>query len=137
MDAEQAATLLWTSGRAFHVTMRLDYVTRPSSRGVVVRSPDGILEWDVARAAVRHTTPDGEATEQLFDHDLDRDIVMGTQARAALTLRPSSAVDERIARGAPATLTEGIASIRLCDEARAVGVPEPAAITDTHSEDGS
>ena len=137
MDAEQAATLLWTSGRAFHVTMRLDYVTRPSSRGVVVRSPDGILEWDVARAAVRHTTPDGEVNEQLFDHDLDRDIVMGTQARAALALRPSSAVDERIARGAPATLTEGIASIRLCDEARAAGVPEPAAITDTHSEDGS
>src|SRR6476661_7208428 len=88
IDAEQAATLLWTSAQQFDVTMRLDYVTRPSTRGIVVRSPDGILEWDVARAAVRHTTPDGEVTEQVFEHDLDRDIVMGTQARAALALRP-------------------------------------------------
>ncbi|GAA2742866.1 Gfo/Idh/MocA family oxidoreductase [Terrabacter aerolatus] len=137
IDAEQAATLLWTSVHDVEVTMRLDYVTRPATRGIVVRSPDGTLEWDVMRATVRHTTPDGEVTEQVFDHDLDRDIVMGAQARAALTLRPSTSADERVARGAPATLAEGIAAIRLCDDARDMGVREIDAITDTRPEDGS
>ena len=125
IDAEQAATLLWRSGR-FDVTTRLDYITRPTTRGVVITSPDGSLEWDVVRATVRHTTPDGETTEQVFGHDLDRDIVMGTQARAALELRPSAPLDERLAHGAPATLADGIATVRLCDEARAHQARPPA-----------
>jgi predicted dehydrogenase len=128
IDAEQAATLLWTTG-GFDVTTRLDYITRPTTRGLVVRSPDGTLEWDVVRAVVRHTTSAGEVTEQVFEHDLDRDIVMGTQARAALDLRPSTPLDERVARGAPATLSDGIAAVRLCDEARATGGHET--VTDT------
>lgn len=129
IEAEQAATLLWETGHPFTVTARLDYVTRPTSRGVVVHSHDGILEWDVTRAMVRHTTADGEVSEQVFDHDLDRDIVMGTQARAALDLRPSAPADQRLARGAPATLAEGIDAVRVCDEARAtrLHVADPAA----------
>lgn len=141
IEAEQAATLVWTSAHGFDVTARLDYITRPATRGVVVHSPDGILEWDVARATVRHTTADGEATEQVFELDLDRDIVMGTQARAALALRPTAAPDERFARGAPATLADGIDAVRLCDEARSIGTRLTAHVTDphpeTHEEDGS
>ncbi|NUO91036.1 MAG: Gfo/Idh/MocA family oxidoreductase [Dermatophilaceae bacterium] len=129
IEADQAATLLWSTDRSFTVTSRLDYTTRPTSRGVVVRSPGGTLEWDVVRASVRHTTADGESTEQVFDLDLDRDIVMGTQARAALDLLPTAPADQRIARGAPATLAEGIAAVRLCDAARAVGVTGPAPST--------
>jgi predicted dehydrogenase len=120
IDAEQASTLLWRAGR-FDVTTRLDYITRPPTRGLVVRSPDGVVEWDVMRARVRHTAADGEVTEQVFDHDLDRDIVMSTQARAALDLRPTAPADERLARGAPATLADGVAAVRLCDSARAAG----------------
>ncbi len=127
IEADQAATLLWSTDRAFTVTARLDYVTRPTTRGVVVRSRAGLLEWDVVRATVRHTTPDGESTEQVFDHDLDRDIVMGAQARAALDLLPTAPVDERVGRGAPATLTDGITALRLCDEARATGARGTAA----------
>lgn len=128
IEADQSATLLCTTTGGFEVTTRLDYTSRPASRGVVVRSHAGTVEWDVARALVRHTTPEGEATEQVFTHDLDRDLVMGAQARAALTLRPSTSRDERLARGAPATLTEGIAAVRLCDEARTTGwrVIDPA-----------
>jgi predicted dehydrogenase len=136
IEAEQAATLLWRSG-LFDVTTRLDYVTRPTTRGVVVTSPDGILEWDVVRATVRHTTPDGEVMEQVFEHDLDRDIVMGTQARAALALRPYAPADERVPRGAPATLADGIGAVRLCDEARAIGTRQRAAIPGSHSQSDS
>jgi predicted dehydrogenase len=136
MAAEQAATLLWTAG-SFDVTTRLDYITRPATRGVVVHSPDGILEWDVARATVRHTTPDGDVTEQVFEHDLDRDIVMGTQARAAMTLRLTDPADERVARGAPATLAEGIAAVRLCDEARVAADARSSTTIRTDTEDGT
>ncbi|MBC9822684.1 Gfo/Idh/MocA family oxidoreductase [Terrabacter sp. MAHUQ-38] len=126
IEADQAATLLWSAERDVTVTTRLDYITRPTSRGLVMRSAGGTLEWDVVRATVRHTTASGEVTEQVFDHDLDRDIVMGAQARAALDLSPTAPVDQRIARGAPATLTDGIAALRLCDAARAA--------TTTHQE---
>ena len=135
IEAEQAATLLWRTEHPFTVTARLDYVSRPTSRGVVVHSSDGILEWDVTRAMVRHTTAEGEVSEQVFDHDLDRDIVMGTQARAALDLRPSAPADQRLARGAPATLGDGIDAVRLCDEARAAG--PRAAVIDPDPEDAS
>jgi len=127
IEADQAATLLWSTERGITVTARLDYVTRPTTRGVVVRSSSGVLEWDVVAATVRHTTPDGESTEQVFDHDLDRDIVMGAQARAALDLLPTAPVDERVARGAPATLADGVAAVRLCDAARAAGSPTATA----------
>lgn len=120
IESEQAATLLWRAS-GFDVTARLDYITRPATRGVVVHSADGLLHWDVVRATVRHTTPDGEVTEHVFDADLDRDTVMGTQARAALGLSPSASAGVRIPQGAPATLADGIAAVRLCDQARAAG----------------
>jgi predicted dehydrogenase len=131
IEAEQAATLLWRSG-PFDVTTRLDYITRPTTRGVIVTSPDGTLEWDVVRAVVRHTSVGGKVMEQVFQHDLDRDIVMGTQARAALELRPSAPLEERVSRGAPATLADGIAAVRLCDEARTI-----AGDADGHSDGDS
>ena len=104
IDAEQAATLLWQTGR-FDVTApaRLrhssDHARRPRPlprrRARVGRR---------ARRRASHHDADGEVMEQVFQHDLDRDIVMGTQARAALDLRPTTPTDERLARGAPATL---------------------------------
>ncbi|HET7800360.1 MAG TPA: Gfo/Idh/MocA family oxidoreductase [Humibacillus xanthopallidus] len=134
IESEQAATLLWAGG-LFDVTARLDYITRPTTRGVVVTSPDGTLEWDVVRATVSHTTAAGVMTEQVFEHDLDRDIVMGTQARAALELRPTSPLDDRVARGAPATLSDGIDAVRLCDEARGIGARDT--VTFSTPEDAS
>jgi predicted dehydrogenase len=138
IEADQAATLLLAAG-GFDVTARLDYTTRPATRGIVVRSPEGLLEWDVVRAAIRHTTADGDVTEQVFGHDLDRDIVMGTQARAALELRAWAPAQQRIARGAPASLAEGVAAVRLCDEARARGESRTttAANAQHHSESDS
>ena len=125
MEAEQAASLLWTTERAATVTMRLDYVSRPTARGVVLRGPGGSLEWDVLRATIRHRGPDGQPSKRVFPDDLDRDVVMTAQARAALELSPQADVSARIAAGAPATLVDGIAAVRLCDEARSlVETPE-------------
>jgi predicted dehydrogenase len=117
IEAEQAATLLWSAGRAT-VTCRLDYVTRPATRGLVLRGPDGCLEWDLPSATVRHTAADGSVTRRTFTADRDRDATMATQARAALDLAPAADASTRHRAGAPATLAEGLATLDLCDRAR-------------------
>jgi predicted dehydrogenase len=117
MAAEQAATLLWSTDRAV-VTMRLDYVTRPPSRGVVISSAGGSLEWAVNGGCVQSTDPEGTVDVRTFPEDLDRDVVMATQARAALELHPSANPAERHTAGAPATLAEGLGAVELCDRAR-------------------
>ncbi len=122
MAAEQAATLLWSTSSASAVTVRLDYVTRPAARGIVVRGPEGTLEWAVATATVRQTDRLGEVTELAFPHDLDRDAVMTTQARALLG---EGGAGERHT-GAPATLREAVAAVALCDAARTLAArPRP------------
>jgi hypothetical protein len=116
--AEQAATLLWTTARGATVTMRLDYISRPTARGLFVRGSEGSIEWDVVTATVRHRAADGRVTERAFPADLDRDTVMTTQALAALDLTPAADPATRVQAGAPATLAEGLAAVRLCDTAR-------------------
>ena len=117
IEAEQAATLLWSTGTAA-VTCRLDYVTRPAARGIVLRGPSGSVEWDVNRGRVAHLGEDGRADERVFAEDLDRDRTMLTQAQAALGLSPRSDQGTRRAAGAPATLAEGCSVLELCDQAR-------------------
>ena len=116
--AEQAASLLWTTPRGATVTMRLDYISRPTSRGLVLRGPGGSLEWDVVTARVHHRDAQGQVRERVFLADLDRDAVMATQARAAIDLTPTKDPAARVNAGAPASLAEGLAAVRLCDAAR-------------------
>ncbi|MDC5697656.1 oxidoreductase [Intrasporangium calvum] len=119
MEAEQAATLLWHTDVAT-VTCRLDYVTRPTTRGVTLHGPHGSLEWDLTTATVTRRDADGAATTEAFPVDLDRDTVMATQAHAALELTPGADRAQRHTAGAPATLTEGLATLELCDQARTI-----------------
>lgn len=134
MAAEQSATLLWSTPSSAAVTVRLDYVTRPATRGLVVRGPEGMLEWTVATGSVRHTDRSGRVVEQTFPGDLDRDTVMRSQARALLATAPAGSADGQhtdghgraaLGTGAPATLTEGIAAVALCDAARSLAASRP------------
>lgn len=117
IEAEQAATLLWCTATAI-VTCRLDYVTRPATRGITIRGQNGALDWDLTTATVTHLDTTGGATTTSFPADLDRDSVMATQARAALELTPETNPAQRHTAGAPATLAEGLATLELCDRAR-------------------
>jgi predicted dehydrogenase len=119
IEAEQAATLLWRTPTAT-VTCRLDYITRPPSRGVVVRGPRGGVEWNVATGEVRTTQSGGTTVTRTFTEDLDRDAVMAVQARAALEVTPDADAAQRHTAGAPATLAEGLAALELCDRAREI-----------------
>ena len=117
IEADLAATLLWCTDTAT-VTCRLDYVTRPATRGITIRGQNGALDWDLTTASVTHLDTAGRATTTSFPADLDRDTVMATQARAALELRPETKPAQRHTAGAPATLAEGLATLELCDRAR-------------------
>lgn len=119
IEAEQAATLLWRTATAT-VTCRLDYVTRPPTRGITIHGPDGALEWDLPTATVTHLDAAGRATTTSFPADLDRDTVMATQARAALEVTPEAEPAQRHTAGAPATLAEGLATLGLCDRVREI-----------------
>jgi predicted dehydrogenase len=117
--SDQAASLLWTTDRAT-VAVRLDYISRPSSRGVVVRSASGSVEWDVAESTVTVTDAVGSHETTVHEHDRDRNRVMATQARAFLAYDKLGDVEDaiRLSEGMPSTLGESIAVIKLCDEAR-------------------
>lgn len=117
LEAEQAATLLWCTETAT-VTCRLDYVTRPTTRGITIRGQNGALDWDLTTASVTHLDTAGRATTTSFPADLDRDLGMARQARAALELTPDTNPAQRHTAGAPATLAEGLATLELCDRAR-------------------
>lgn len=117
IEAEQAATLLWCTDTAT-VTCRLDYITRPATRGITVRGPDGVLDWDLTTATVTHLDTAGRTTTTSFPADLDRDAVMATQARTTLELTPDANPAQRHTAGAPATLAEALATLELCDRAR-------------------
>ena len=116
--AEQGATVLWRTGSG-SVTVRVDYVTRPSRRGALVTSPGGSVAWDPLTATVTAVDADGRATTTVTPQDLDRDAVTARQARAALALAPTAPLAERLAAGAPASLAEGVLAVQVCDDARA------------------
>jgi predicted dehydrogenase len=118
MEAEQAASLLWSTTTA-QVTMRLDYISRPGERRCTVHGPKGMLQWNVLTQTVTLVSVDGEIT-QTFEQDRDRDRVMGTQVMALLKLGPDAPAALRIPAGAPATLAEGLDVLSLCDRARAL-----------------
>ncbi len=118
IQAEQAATLLWETDTGV-VTIRVDYVTRPSRRGAVVTSPSGSVAWNPAAASVTVVDADGRSSTTITHEDLDRDLVMARQAQAALTMTPATPPPLRLAAGAPASLAEGVLDVQICDDARA------------------
>lgn len=120
LEAEQGATLLWRTPTAT-VTMRLDYTTRPARRGALVTSAEGSVQWDPISGSVTSTSSDGRLETRDFADDRDRNTVMARQARAALDLAPDGPAETLLAAGAPATLSQGVAAVRIGDLARANG----------------
>lgn len=117
MAAEQGATLLWMTDSG-SVTVRVDYVTRPPRRGALVTSPSGSAAWDPMTATVTVVRQDGRTRVSRTPEDLDRDVVMRRQARAALDLPLGAPLSERLDAGAPASLTEGVLAVEVSDDAR-------------------
>lgn len=137
MAAEQGASMLWSTASGATIMMRLDYISRPSVRRLELHGPDGSLCWDVSKATVRATSARGEVTELIFGDDLDRNIVMTTQANAALSHSPLDEPAILRQAGAPATLAEGCAAVAICDKARELDAAMTVATTRRSSMEGA
>ena len=118
MEAEQGATLLWSTDAGDTVTVRIDYLTRPPRRGALVTSAHGSVAWNPLSATVTTVAPDGTTRASTTPEDLDRNNVMRRQARATIGLPAAAALKSRLAAGAPATLAEATLAVRICDDAR-------------------
>jgi predicted dehydrogenase len=111
IDAEEWAELGWEAPSARAVSIRLDYLTRPSRRIMRAHGERGTLEVDL----VGHRVVLQLAGEPAYTADVpqERDDMMRDQARAFLTA--ASGGDP----GDLATLEEGAKALAICDAARA------------------
>lgn len=112
LPVDESADLQWSTAAGHTVSLRLDYVTRPTRRRITLTGAQGSLEWDVLCATLTRTSVEGATWVERFEDDLDRDVVMARQARAALRL-----LDGPAASVLP-TLDEGIEAVTVGDIAR-------------------
>lgn len=86
LPVDESADLLWRAADGTHVSIRVDYVTRPPRRSLLVTSPGGSVAWDALAARVEVTDDDGCARVNEYPADLDRDTVLARQATALAEL---------------------------------------------------
>ncbi len=125
IEAEESASISWeaaarasgasgeTAGGA-HVSLQLDYLTRPSRRVLRAVGQNGTLTADLIAQTVTLTHVSGAGLEtRAHATPQDRDAMMVAQAHAFLDL---------VTNGAPsvgATIDDGAAAVAVCDAARA------------------
>jgi predicted dehydrogenase len=108
--ADEAADLLWETEAGAAVSVRLDYLTRPTRRRMRADGALGTLEWDAIAGRVTLSTVN--ESEQTAISTQDRDAAYLAQARAFVQ-SGSAAPDLRLAAG-----EEGVRALAICDAAR-------------------
>ncbi len=110
IQSEEAADLWWQSPSGAAVSIRLDYITRRSTRRMRAVGENGTLEWDAVGGCVRWAPNQGQ--EQVLNISQERDVMYRDQAEAFL---------RAIRGGDPGVLTsldEGADGVAVCDAAR-------------------
>lgn len=110
IQSEDFADLSWITPENTAISIRLDYITRPTRRRMSAIGENGVLEWDAIAQCVRRVSTDD--SEQTLHYDQERDDMYGQQAEAFLGA---------VAGGQPgdlATFEEGATAVALCDAAR-------------------
>lgn len=102
IEADEEARLEWTAPAGVRVDMKLDYLTRPTKRGITARGSLGTLTWDAEAQTV------GFAGE-LTGYPQSREERFSAQIAAFLSARS----DERLA-----SLEDGVKALQICDAAR-------------------
>lgn len=110
IEAEEVADLLWHTSEGAAVSVSLDYLTRPTRRGIRACGAEGTLEWNGLAQTVTHT-PAG-AEPQIRRTNQPRDAMYAAQAEAFL-----QAIEGRLDPRA-ATATDGVRALAVCDAAR-------------------
>ncbi len=110
IESEDSADLFWVTPGNTAVSIRLDYITRPTRRRMSAVGEAGVLEWDAVAKSVHRTSTKG--SEQTLGYDQQRDDAYARQAEAFL---------HAVAGGPPgdlATFEDGAVAVALCDAAR-------------------
>ncbi len=110
IESEESADLEWETPEGAVLSMRLDYLTRPARRRVVIFGECGTSEWDGIRHAVRWSLDGRPVDETSAAQTLDDLFEM--QARAFLQAVPGS-TDQPLASG-----LDGIRALAVCEAAR-------------------
>jgi predicted dehydrogenase len=112
LSVDESADLLWRTADGVDVSVRVDYVTRPGRRSMLVTSPDGSVRWDALTAVLETTTADGAAHVSEYPQDLDRDVVLARQARALVDLCLGRASEKLL------DLDTALAAVRIGERVR-------------------
>jgi len=110
IEADEAADLWWEGHDGVHVSIRLDYLSKPTRRIMAAYGSDGTLEWDGIRNAVTLRSENGSSREA--DCRQTKDEVLLDQARAFLADVPGKGTSGL------ATGWDGVRALAVCDAAR-------------------
>lgn len=110
IKSEESADLWWETKQGTTVTIRLDYLTRPTRRHVVICGERGMLKWDGAANLVVWLPPKGEISQ--FSIPQERNDMFARQLKEFL-----NAVNGKktylLASG-----EDGARAMAICDAAR-------------------
>ena len=110
IHAEEEADLLWESASGAIISIRLDYLSRPTRRRMTASGEFGTLAWDGVCGTVTASLAAGAETVETFDEIADD--IYAAQAAAFL----SASLHQHDPR--MATADQGIRALSICDAAR-------------------
>ncbi len=108
--SDELAELHWLAPKGFPVSVHVDYLTRPTRRGILACGEHGTLEWDALAQTV--TLLPGGGKPRVWTDRAPADERLKRQAKAFLRAVSGGS------RGTLATAEDGVRALAVCDAAR-------------------
>lgn len=110
ISADEAADLNWETPEGCNISIRLDYLSRPTRRRMTAFGKRGTIKWDGVAQTVTLSLDDRPVYN--FQSNQSRDDMFTAQCSAFIAAAPG-AVNPRLA-----TADDGIKALAICDAAR-------------------
>lgn len=110
IQAEETAHLTWETEAGCHVSIGLDYLTRPARRGIVANGGQGTIRWNGITGDVELSPNESSPSELKTSQTMHQMYLAQIQAFAAACRGDSG--------GNLATGEEGAKALAVCDAAR-------------------
>lgn len=107
IEADEEASLSWRESSGALLTVDLDYVTRPTKRGICAMGEAGTLRWDAVTREVHFQGVNGEP--EIFQSRQSRESLFDDQASAFVDFVREGKKSQM------ATLEEGMKTMLICD----------------------
>ena len=115
--AEEAADLLWEGPEGYSVSIRLDYLSRPTRRHMVATGELGTLEWDGVAGVVTLSLAGKAPVTHRVSQTTDAMFMAEQRAFISASGAGDGVIDPRLATG-----EEGLRTLAVCDAARRAGL---------------